>query len=421
MSMPAVVDPNEFKKTNEAIGLRVSQGRLSLLSRKVFNALISNAQRAGTPGVDNPMKTAVGQKYFWIPLKELARDADYGSNDIQYLKETVQELQDVKIVVEDEKQWTSERLLASVKLYSQAGLNAKGSRIWFGYAFPPEMSGLVLSPQTYTLLSLRYSSILRSNASLALYEICRRYATSPSHLTAKNSVQWWSEYLLGATLHEAPVYKYFKRDVLKSAITEVCLVTDIEVELIEHRVKGSRRVDELQFRVNLKMQRPLEFSDNAVIDTELIDSLCRYGFKRKEAEQLFATVDNGLLKRTLDYMRKRLQTLPVINNKIAYFKKALAEKFADFDEPKNISSLPQQAPPPPASTTNKNGILKGIEEKFTSLEDTEKQIWFDRYREVCLPQYLKIFDEKGLQSRMIRGDFLTWWNNMRISPKLDSL
>lgn len=39
---PAKLNPQgtEIRKTNEAIGLRVSEGRLSLLSRKIFNVMV---------------------------------------------------------------------------------------------------------------------------------------------------------------------------------------------------------------------------------------------------------------------------------------------------------------------------------------------------------------------------------------------
>ena len=44
----------EFRKTNEAIGLRVSEGRLSLLSRKIFNVMVYHAQRIRNKGENAP-------------------------------------------------------------------------------------------------------------------------------------------------------------------------------------------------------------------------------------------------------------------------------------------------------------------------------------------------------------------------------
>ena len=57
----------EFRKTNEAIGLRVSEGRLSLLSRKLFNVMMYHAQQQREPGENAPLATEAAKKYFWIP------------------------------------------------------------------------------------------------------------------------------------------------------------------------------------------------------------------------------------------------------------------------------------------------------------------------------------------------------------------
>src|SRR3954449_2230062 len=81
----------EFRKTNEAIGLRVSEGHLSLLSRKIFNVMVFHAQQLGAPGENAPLKTEVAKSYYWIPLADLAKDAAYDSNDTELLKAHVQE------------------------------------------------------------------------------------------------------------------------------------------------------------------------------------------------------------------------------------------------------------------------------------------------------------------------------------------
>ena len=226
----------EFRKTNEAIGLRVSEGRLSLLSRKIFNVMVYHAQRIRNKGENAPIDSEAAKNYYWIPLAELARDAAYDSRDTELFKEQVQELQNIRIFSEDAIQWTSERLVSSVKLVNPRGLKKQGGMLWFGFAFPPEVESMVMAPGSYTKLSVYYQALLRSGASLALYEICRRYATNPSRLTNRAEWSWWYGALTGNPVSDTiPEYKYFKRDVLKYAISEINMVTDINVELIEHK------------------------------------------------------------------------------------------------------------------------------------------------------------------------------------------
>ena len=91
-------DLKQFRKTNEAIGLRVVEGNLSLLSRKVFNVMMYHAQEMKVPGLNAPINTAAAKKYFWIPLSDLARDAAYDSKDVQYLKKQLEEMQNIKLL-----------------------------------------------------------------------------------------------------------------------------------------------------------------------------------------------------------------------------------------------------------------------------------------------------------------------------------
>ena len=224
-------DLKQFRKTNEAIGLRVVEGNLSLLSRKVFNVMMYHAQGAREPGLNAPIDTPAAKKYFWIPLSELARDAAYDSKDVAYLKQQLENMQDIKLLMETERQWTSERLVSSVTLVNPDGLNKHSGQVWFGYAFPPEVHEQVMAPSTYTRLSIVYQSSLKSGSALALYEICRRYATNPSKVTSIQTYEHWYGVITGnpISISTPPVYKYFKRDTLKPAIAEINALTDITI------------------------------------------------------------------------------------------------------------------------------------------------------------------------------------------------
>ena len=173
----------EFRKTNDAIGLRVREGKMSLLTRKVFNVMMYHAQQLKVTGVNSPIDTPASKKYFWIRLADLARDAAYDSKDTEFLKAQLEEMQNIKLLMENDRQWTSERLVASVTLVNPMGLKKHAGQVWFGFAFPPEVHELVMAPGTYTRFSIFYQGLLRSGSSLALYEICRRYATNPSKVT----------------------------------------------------------------------------------------------------------------------------------------------------------------------------------------------------------------------------------------------
>ncbi len=300
------VDDRGFRKANEAIGLRVREGRLSLLARKIFNVMMYHAQEQRTPGANAPIDTPAARKYFWIALSDLARDAAYDSKDTEFLKQQLDELQNIKLLLENERQWTSERLVASVTLVNPLGLRKHAGQLWLGYAFPPEVHELVMAPGTYTRFSIFYQGLLRSGAALALYEVCRRYATNPSRLTLAERCEHWHAVLTGnpaAAADALPAYKYFKRDVVKPAMAEINALTDIRVELVEH--KNGRRVERLQFRVEKARHSPVAFPAAPVIDVELLDRIARLGFGPQEAADLAARYADEKLRACVAYAEAR--------------------------------------------------------------------------------------------------------------------
>ncbi len=326
-----ITGAENFKKTNEAIGLRVSRGHLSFVSRKVFNVFVLHAQKLGAPGVNAPIESETAHKYFWVPLSEIQRDTDYNSNDTKLLKESLEELQDIKITSQTDKEWTSERLLASVKLVNPSGLNKKGGRVWVGFEFPAEVMNLVMNPRTFTTLSLYYMTVLRTNAGLALYEAAKKHAwKQPLAMTEKLGWEHWRDYLEGMSGKDMAEwkhqYKFFKDRVLKKAIAEVNGLTDISVELIEH--KSGKRVLDLQFKVSKKTQSSLDLPGPPVIDTAVIGQMVDLGLHQKEAEDMFATHAEGDIKSALIYTQTRALSAPELQSPAAYFKKALRGKYA---------------------------------------------------------------------------------------------
>lgn len=422
---PSKGDLKEFRKTNEAIGLRVSEGRLSLLSRKIFNVMVYHAQRVRAKGENAPIDTDAAKKYFWIPLADVARDAAYDSKDTELLKEHVQELQNIRIYSEDAIQWTSERLVSSVKLVNPKGLNKKGGMLWFGFAFPPEVESMVMSPGSYTKLSVYYQALLRSGASLALYEICRRYATNPSKVTNRADWEWWYGALTGNPVREAlPEYKYFKRDVIKPAITEINMVTDISVELVEH--KQGRRVAALQFKVEPTQQSPLMFPAPPVIDGELVQRMMAFGLSQEDACNILATTEDGKLRATLDLTETRLRNPKAskIDSPAAYFKTALRDSYAAPAEvaKKTLLKLEQK----PSVEASIDAIreryfverAKNALDMFNELNKEEQEDWFSRFK--SSPQAKGINLARGLSTASARTAFSMWFAQQQWPEPTDS-
>lgn len=418
-----IEDRREFRKTNDAIGIRVKEGRLSLLSRKIFNVLMFNAQEQREPGKNAPLDTAVAQKYFWMPLADLARDASYDSRDSALLKQHLQEMQGIRLVLEDKRQWTSENLISSVKLVNPSGLKNKHSgKVWVGYAFPPEVHELVMAPGTYTKLSIFYQGLLRTGAGLALYEICRKYLTNPSKLTNRDTYENWFVVLSGVTISgpdDLPLYKYFKRDVLLKAMAEINALTDIQVELVEH--KTGRKITHLQFRVEHARQPQLEFPAPPFVDSELMASLAAVGMSQQDAQDAVATHGSIHVRQALRLLGNRMQKHGVepLSSPLAYLRWALKSGESAMKELEGATKAK-------ASKKSSNGPAGAVSDagkalmddflaararqayaEFLELSDADQAAVFARFKEQSTQQTVK--QATNTSKAMVRSLFSTWF------------
>jgi hypothetical protein len=407
-------DLKEFRKTNEAIGLRVSEGRLSLLSRKIFNVMVYHAQRVRVKGQNAPIDTEAAKSYYWIPLVDVARDAAYDSKDTELLKEHAQELQNIRIHSEDAIQWTSERLVSSVKLVNPKGLNKKGGMLWFGFAFPPEVESMVMSPGSYTKLSVYYQALLRSGASLSLYEICRRYATNPSKVTNRAEWEWWYGAVTGNPVTDAiPEYKYFKRDVIKPAIAEINMVTDINIELVEH--KQGRRVAALQFKVTQAQQSPLIFPAPPVIDGGLVERMMALGLTQEDACNILATTDDGKIRATLDLTESRVNNpkAAAVGSPAGYFKQALRDGYASPTEvaKKTVSKIEKKPDVQASIDAIRERYLvdraKDAYGLYMEMDKPEQESWLAKFKESGHAKGLSL--ARGLANASVRTAFSMWF------------
>ena len=401
---------SEFRKANDAIGFRVVEGKFSLLSRRIYNAFIFRAQEVGKTGVEAPADVPGFEDYYWIRMADLCANTEYTSRDYEFFKEHAEALQNIKVEATSDKMWASERLLAGLTIFNTSGLRNKGGTVYIGFAFPPQVREKVLKPDTYTKLSLYYQAVLRSAHSLALYEVCRRYATSPSHLTNRDSWQEWYHVLSGNSIKDVvlPEYKYFKRDMILKALAEINSVTDIDVELIE--TKKGRKVEDIQFRVQLKAQASLlEAGAAIVIDSSVIERMLRLGISEADAKEYYSNHEEKTLLATIDFVEKRIRKGPNVDAPAAYFRTALQKGYATTAPVAQALDKPKPNAKP----------RKGFRERFIAARNQEALRY---YTELSTLEQTALFTEfsgdadrsirphlkKGLNSPVVSTSFAGW-------------
>jgi hypothetical protein len=357
---PLVVsDEQSVAKANEAIAIRPKRGRLTLLSRRIYNALLYHSQKQG---VDEPV--------YKLALSELIGDARFNSNNTELLKSHLRDMQATTIEWSTSgaglKRWVSSQLLGTVSIEEQG----RGRPCTITWRYPEEIRERLVKPHQYTRVLLEISAQMRSYPAAVLYEIGARYLTSPSRLSMREDVLWWAAVLTGRSDITEVDYRFLKRDVISKALAEIeALCEDFSLELIEH--KRGRRIEEIQFRVVPKMQQRLGAADDPsrnVFDLELVAKLVALGLKQEEAQDLYATTDEGQLRATLEHVEQRLrsQALPSLKSPAAYFKDALKKGYAGVKgtpEPAEAGSgLPSPAAGRPAPALDSQDRMHRIRE-----------------------------------------------------------
>ncbi len=100
-------DEQAVSKANEAIAIRPKRGKLTLLSRRIYNVFLYHAQRQGVENLT-----------YSILLSELIDDARFTSNNTELLKSHIRDMQATTIEWHTSsggaRQWTSTQLLGHV-------------------------------------------------------------------------------------------------------------------------------------------------------------------------------------------------------------------------------------------------------------------------------------------------------------------
>lgn len=344
---PPTAEEQSVAKANEAIAIRPKRGRLTLLSRRIYNALLYHSQRQG---VDEPV--------YKLALSELIGDARFNSNNTELLKAHLRDMQATTIEWSTSgpalKRWVSSQLLGTVTIEEQG----RGRPCMVTWRYPEEIKERLVRPHQYTRVLLEISGQMRSYSAAVLYEIGARYLTSPGRLSMREDVVWWAAVLTGRSDIKEVDYRFLKRDVISKALAEIdALCEDFSIELIEH--KRGRKIEEIQFRVVPKAQQRLgdiPSAERNVFDLALVGRLIALGIKQEEAQDLYATTDENQLRATLDHVDQRLlsPTMPELKSPAAYFKDALKKGYAA------VKSLPVVDPAPPAASASTNSVAHPV-------------------------------------------------------------
>lgn len=396
----------ELRKAVEAIAIRPTRGKLTLLMRKSYNVLLQHAQEQDKD-----------QLVYRIRLSDLVRNASWDSNDYEAMREHLRRMKETTVEWHStsdapEKRWGLSSLLAEVEILEDTG------HLVVEYTFGPKIKKRLLDPDVYSRLNLQFQSKLRTNAGVALYEICSRFITNPGGLTNRAPWPWWHPVLTGNpdSDNELVEYKYFKRDTLKPAISEVNRLTDIAVELVEH--KNGRKISEIQFRIARHRQTSLDLGSGPIIDTDLLARILKLGIAQSEAAKLYADHEEGKIRANLEMVEARIMRpgATPVHSPAALFRDSLKRDYAGARP-----ALPVKPTAPSPSIADTKAIIRAkfqnhsymeARKLFAEMLAPQQQEVVELFRQERIigdALLTKAFDKGGLASKRVEVAFASWF------------
>lgn len=248
-----------------------SSNKLSLVQRKISNALLYNAYNE-----------LLEKDEHTIHIAQLCKLIGYNSNDYKAIKKALVDLLSTVLewnIVDGSK-------LASVNtgIWNASSIIADASIDGpiCTYSYSNKMKRLLYRPELYGRLNMAVQAKFKSSYGLALYENCIRYQDI-------GQTPWLDllkfRKLMGVEEGKYKIFRDFKSRVLDKALEEVNMYSPISIQL-QLRKQG-RQILAIQFLIQLNQQLRLSTKSADVREKTLSDLLKnQFGFSQRQTDEI---------------------------------------------------------------------------------------------------------------------------------------
>lgn len=359
------------------VGLIHSTNRLTLLERKIANALLYNAYEY--------LPTQSEHK---IHIPSLCALIGYNSKDYKTIKQSlislISTVLEWNLIDKDKDEESGEG--GGVWMASSMLADAKIDGPMCTYSYSNRMRELCHYPEIYGRLNMSVLSMFKSTYGLALYENCIRY----QNIT---QTPWFDlptyRKLMGVEDGKYGVFRDLNKRVVKPSVKEVNEHSPIRVE--SELRKHGRSVLAIRFLIK---KRTAPITLNQIKHRDCIKSINDrlkedYGLSALQQETILTKYEEGYI---LEKMKIIESSLSYQNGKIGnlakYLEKGLGEDFQ-----------------PPASSKANLEKLKAQRKKGVEIRKTEqeKRQAYRVYQNEQLPDLINGLSER--KKRLIKNDF----------------
>lgn len=345
---------------------------MSLIQRKLFNALLFNAYH------DLNSKLV-----FVLTTKKLCQLIGYNSNDYGTLKKALIGMIGTVIewnVIDNNQpkieQWKASSLVSAVDFKN--GICT--------YEFSSILKEYLYQPEIYGLIDIKIQANFKSVYGLALYENCVRY---------KNIKQtpWIGlgifRKLMGVDPKKYAVFRDFKKRVIDQSVLEVNSFSNLNVSV--EFLKENRQVTAVKFLIDIKFcPKILDKKEPESLKLKLTD----FGLSDKQIIQIFNSYEDEYIREKINYVESTKTFQDGRIEKLApYLLNALEKNYQSSKSSKEVLYVLNQ----------QKEIQKNLEAEKIKNEELQKKQQY----QLLISKIEKFFNEKSESSQeKIKQDFL---------------
>lgn len=407
-------DRSALRKPHEMIVMVPKSPRgITAMGRRVYNVMLHIAQmHLAALRVMPP-----ADYLFEAPLQTILRTSGSSSDDRTVVKRYIREMLHIEV------DWESTSPGDGVKfrgfsLLSEASIAVRNGENWVSWSYPPTLMSALRQPPLWAEIDLKVLATLSSYEAIALFEICARYRNNPGGRTSRRPVSWWLN-VLSRSNAEKREWRKFKNERVNKAIEEINQLTDLEIELVEHR--EGRAVSHVQFIVRDRQRRRGAAGKIEPVDVSLSMRAGKLGISETKLASLTKGFGEEAVQRGLALVERRVAKpeMRAIENTHSYLRSILRNGDVLAEASADVESAPEpvQEELPLQDGNGSSLILRGAKEaealrkdkRFSEVRDELRGLGAHIHRAYAEAVMAELTEEGRatavLRRRVAQGDY----------------
>lgn len=370
-----------------------SSNKLTLLQRKIANALLFNAY-----------KELQEKDEHTIHIAKLCEIIGYSSNDHKSIKNALKIL--IATILEwnlvdgerpdSEGEWNASSIIAGVTINGAVCT----------YSYSSQMKKLLYRPHMYGRLDMMVQAKFQSTYGLALYENCNRFqdiGQTPWFPLAK------FRKLMGVEDGKYKIFRDFKSRVLDKAVEEVNKYSMLEIS--PQLRKENRQVVSIQFLIKKSKASVMTMKSGESIQNNIVDMLKeKFSLSTKQIAQILVDYTEKYIKEKIDLViSSQSFKSGKVKNVAKYFMSALRDDYqvskpstAKVDLATNQAKKANHMPSVELQTKFRRFQEAELFKLFEGLSERKKVSVLKKFEKYLVGMYELVYAREGLRSVLIQ-------------------